>query len=1164
MSLPSNWQGELLTHILRTAGGIAPHLNSYNHFLNQIGLILASYKVQLNPGNVWGEFSNPIFSFPHNTELTAGKGTKTLMYPAHCRQNNTSYLSEVYCTFSIYAIDPNTGQKVLHSKPSFIFIGKIPVMLHSRICNLYGKTPEQRYQLGESISDPGGYFIIKGAKKLLLKKESLRTNLPLMYEDKKEYVVRYTAKTLTESTVVIVKDTKMGVHVTFTKMGIADHHLNIFILFYILGLTENTVETSMKFIESFVVDEKPERMQKRRSFLRQFLTMTIVTFNGYASEQNKIFSILGSAFTKLPEYNKTDYGPLIQLIRREFFSNIAYDYNEPESTMFAKIKMLGYMVAKLADFHGGFRELDDRDSWEHKSLIDQGEHMAFMFNLVWKKMIEDFNSDIKDKKLAEPAQLAKTLKVNTLAERFVSSFVQGQWVSAKGSKEVPIADTLKEDNLMALYAHLSRVIVMTNRKAKIVLKRFVSFTQWGAICPNQTPEGEGCGLVKYLAMLAVISLNRDDKQIYDALIRENHVTPQLKSGYFNSLFLNGVHVGYCNSKVLYEQLILTRRKKKIAVDTGLVLDTNSDIWIMTTPGRICRPLMIVNQKTGRLVLEEKNLKGQPLNRLMEEGAIEYIDIAEQQYPRIYIAATLKDLEEKRQRIEESYQNYLNVVQDATATDEMKSSAKAAWDSYSSEKKYTHAEVHPAAILGIAAGSIIYPETAPGPRITYQSGMETQALGPDISRIQLSFPTSFKMLLNPDVPLVGTEVKKALGFEEAPTGKNLIMAINIYGGSNQEDSVVLNKASVDMGKFKVAFYYSYKATICQRPTHSERLEMPKDIKPSDLEKYSKLDKSTNIVRIGERVKVGDCLVAKVIVPNDGSGPKNDSLFVEIKKDGVVDEVFITENSDGCKMIRIRLRDIRDPEVGDKMAMSPSQKGTIGEIIPPEDMPQVVHPDPYLNGIIPDIIFNPHGFPSRMTIGIFYQALSGWLATLTGKRINATAFSGADYNQIKAKLEEFGFKNQGKVPMINGKNGEMLQAQIFMGPVSYSLLRHFVHLKSQARATGKVQALVRQPVEGMRKEGGTRFGEMEQGALIEYGATEMLRDRMMFSSDVYRVPVCENCGTIAIAHAQRGEFKCNSCKQSSDFVVVTIPYIFKLFVQLVSGFNIKLTMKTRRIQ
>jgi DNA-directed RNA polymerase II subunit RPB2 len=481
--------------------------------------------------------------------------------------------------------------------------------------------------------------------------------------------------------------------------------------------------------------------------------------------------------------------------------------------------------------------------------------------------------------------------------------------------------------------------------------------------------------------------------------------------------------------------------------------------------------------------------------------------------------------------------------------------------------YTHCEIHPSMILGICASVIPFPDHNQSPRNTYQSAMGKQAMGVYASNFLERMDSMAHVLYYPQKPLIATAAMEHMKFRELPAGTNSVVAIACYSGYNQEDSLLMNQGAIDRGFFRSVFYRTYSASEdragAKRPWLQQKFENPdpaitRAMKPAG---YEKLD-ADGIVQAGARVSGGDVLIAKTepLPPEETMGArvqratKRDlSLCMRRNEQGIVDRVLLTTNRLGDRYAKVRVRNIRIPQIGDKFSSRHGQKGTVGMAYRQEDMPWTCE------GIVPDIIVNPHAIPSRMTIGQLIECLFGKLTTLLGQEGDATPFTNLTVDQLSLELQRLGYQRSSNEMMYSGHTGLPMEAQVFIGPTYYQRLKHMVDDKIHARARGQTTKLVHQPMEGRAKEGGLRFGEMERDCIIAHGTANLLLERMFLSSDPYRTHVCDICGMIAIADVRNGNFHCNTCNSGPSAQPVRVsqvymPYAAKLLFQELMAMSI----------
>ena len=468
-------------------------------------------------------------------------------------------------------------------------------------------------------------------------------------------------------------------------------------------------------------------------------------------------------------------------------------------------------------------------------------------------------------------------------------------------------------------------------------------------------------------------------------------------------------------------------------------------------------------------------------------------------------------------------------------------------------RYTHLEVHPAGILGMSASMIPFPEHNQAPRNTYQCAMGKQSIGVYASNANTRFDTVGFGLWYPQRPLVGTWVDDVLGTKHIPSGTNIIVAVMAYGGFNQEDSLIFNKASLDRGMVRCTVSRTVRDEV-----GGEGYVFRKPGESCDARKagcYGKL-REDGSVPVGTKVSQGDVVIAKVKLADakrEDSREEDHSTTARCANEGVVDRVLYATNRDSQPLRKVRIRETRKPHEGDKFTSRHGQKGVIGAVYAAEDMPFTA------DGRQPDVIMNPHALPSRMTIGQLVEMLLATLCCHEGKIGDGTAFCQHSVHGLAARLQQAGLHPYANHVMFNGTTGERMEAEIFMAPVCMQSLKHMVDDKCHARARGPVDPKTRQPTEGRRQDGGLRFGEMERDCLVGHGTSALLRERLFTQSDPYRCHVCRACGLMAEgpsrgAGVRAQQAYCRNCDSSASVEEVPMPYATKLFLQEVMAMNV----------
>ncbi|VVB76494.1 DNA-directed RNA polymerase subunit B' [Candidatus Tiddalikarchaeum anstoanum] len=578
------------------------------------------------------------------------------------------------------------------------------------------------------------------------------------------------------------------------------------------------------------------------------------------------------------------------------------------------------------------------------------------------------------------------------------------------------------------------------------------------------------------------------------------------------VFFNGKIVGsVANPQEFVTKIKSQRRKGKLTSSLNIAYDEALDIVnVLTEEGRLRRPLIIVENGKSRLTPDvvEKIKKGEiKWSDLIKENIVEFMDAEEEE------------------------------------------NALIAFDESELTPEHTHLEIVKSAIYGSQASLIVFPEHNGAGRVTLGAKMLTQGQGVYATNYNLRLDSDVSVMHYPQKPIVDTIMYKNVNYEGHPVGQNIVIAVMTHEGYNMDDAIVINKHSVDMGIFRSTFFKPYN---CEELRYAggirDVIEIPsKDTIGRRMDEDYTLLESDGVIYPEAKVGEGKVLIGKTSPPRFLSGMEEFRVGVEARHessvaathdDGIVDAVMITESEEGNKYINVRLRQPKNPELGDKFASRHGQKGVIGLMVPKADMPFTA------DGMVPDIIFSPHGIPSRMTVGQLIEIIAGKVGALGGRYVDGTAFTGEDEYDLRKELHKLGFRENGAETMYDGKTGRMLNVRIFVGDIYYMRLKYMVSNKYHMRTRGPVQLLTRQPTEGRAKEGGLRLGEMEKDVLVAHGASLLLKER--FDSDKTVVPVCKKCGLIAMFNHYRNKGMCPVDGEDAPVTFLEMSYAFKLLL------------------
>ena len=1112
-------QDELLLlqkSFFKEKGLVRQHLDSYNEFIDhglqemihetgEINIELPENPYKIKLGQAWIIDPQTRISGPYVTEVD---GTKHEIFPMEARFRNLSYVAPI-------AVEMTPIIDGREMDTELVLIGDIPVMLKSKLCVLSQLQKDELILNGEDPSDPGGYFLINGSERVIVALEDLAPNRILIDIDTRGAHPVCQAK---------IFSTTVGFRARIELRLKSDGVIYVTIpgvpseVPFIIVMRALGIESDKVIAETVSSDQSAQNL----------LELSFEKSAGVETNREAL------------EYigNRVAHGQVLEyriqrarnILDRNFLPHLG---RTPESRE-EKSTFLGEMACRVLDLKLGRRSTDDKDHFKNKRLKLAGPLLADLFRIAFRNLCRDIKYQLERMGFKrQMITISAAVRSGIISDRLRHALATGNW----GRGKVGITQLLDRTNLISTLSHLRRLQSPLSRSQPNFEARDLHPTHWGRLCPNETPEGSNCGLVKNLALSACISVavNVDTARhaVYElGVIPAQEANQELRlSG--TKVFINGSIIGYHPYPDELVSAMRTRRRRgeipsELNVAHFKTMGGREEVYVNCDVGRVRRPLIIVEDGVSKLQARHIEMirSGEwSWEDIIKNAIIEYIDAEEEE--NIYVALTLDGV----------------------------------------KPNHTHIELSLYTILGISASLISYPEHNQSPRNSYEAAMAKQALGIYATNYVFRVDSRSHILHYPQIPLVKTKSMEILRYNQRPSGQNYLVAVISFEGYNMEDALVFNKASIERGLGRSTFYRIYEAECRQYLGGlKDKFTIPESgIRGFRGEQYSRLLEPDGIIGLEASTAGGDVLIGRISPPRfleeykefDVKGPSMRDTSVDMRQSeaGTVDSIFITESKEGSKLVKVKIRDQRIPELGDKFASRHGQKGVIGMIIPQEDLPFTE------TGIVPDVVINPHAIPSRMTIGQFLESMAGKMAAARGRTADGTPFVGETSSKIKQTLINCGFSHTGKDVFYNGITGDKFTADIFVGAVYYQKLHHMISDKIHARARGQVQMLTRQPTEGRARGGGLRFGEMERDCLIGHGAAMLLRDRLLEESDKYLLYVCENCGFIAYYDMKQRTYVCRICEKEAQISPVVISYAFKLLLQELMSLTVAPRLKLK---
>ncbi|TYH61269.1 hypothetical protein ES332_D07G039500v1 [Gossypium tomentosum] len=1069
-------------------------------------------------------------------------GNELNMLPRHARLQNMTYSSrmkvtvelQVYTAKSVKSDKFKTGreeiveEEIVHQDNREIIIGRIPVMVKSELCWM------NEVEKSDCDFDHGGYFLIKGAEKIFIAQEQISLKR-LWISNIQGWTVAYRSEVKRNRLIIrLVENSK----VEYIKGGekiltvfFLSIEIPVWILFFALGVRSDKEVVSL--IDYGSSD----------SSISNILFASIRD----ADWKCRNFREESAALNHLDRLRKeTRFPP------EESVEECLGKYLFPSLKGFKqKARFLGYMVKSLLQAFTGHRKCDNRDDFRNKRLELAGEllerEMKVHIAHARRRMAKTLQRDLYADRTVRPIEhyLDASIVTNGLSRAFST----GAWSHPykKMERISGVVANLGRANPLQTMVDLRKTRQQVQYTGKVGDARYPHPSHWGKVCFLSTPDGENCGLVKNLATTALVSTNIVKsvvESIVDTLFDSgmekvvNDTSSSLDGK--DKVFLNGEWVGVCEDSLFFAaELRRKRRRKELPYQVEIKRDEHKgEVRIFTDAGRILRPLLVVENLFKLKAFKGKeNYAFQPL---LDKGIVELIGAEEEEdcHTAWGIRYLLTEVEGKQ------------------------------------PVKYTHCELDMSFLLGLSCGIIPFANRDHARRVLYQAQKHSQqAIGFSTTNPNIRVDTLSHQMYYPQRPLFHTMTADCLGKSGFPlgqnrlepkpelyNGQNAIVAVNVHLGYNQEDSLVMNRASIERGMFRTEHVRSYKAEVDNKEIQEKRR------KAEDIVNFGKTESKIGRVDsldddgfpyIGASLQSGDIVIGRFAESGADHGVK-----LKHTERGMVQKVVLSSNDDGKNFAVVSLRQVRSPCLGDKFSSMHGQKGVLGFLESHENFPFTTQ------GIVPDIVINPHAFPSRQTPGQLLEAALGKGIACGGSKKHATSFSTLSIDAITEQLHRAGFSRWGNERVYNGRTGEMVRSLIFMGPTFYQRLVHMAEDKVKFRNTGPVHPLTRQPVADRKRYGGIKFGEMERDCLIAHGASANLHERLFTLSDCSQMHVCQNCKnaanvierTVAAGRKIRGPY-CRVCQSGDEIVKVSVPYGAKLLCQELFSMGISLKFETQ---
>ena len=1192
--------------VLTKGGLINSHLDSFNNFtdagLFQIMTQVFEMKYEMDAtGSIEHDTSIQKYTIDividnvnieHPTTYNYDKQESQIVMPNEALLKDLTYCSPVYINATILANAYHEDGRVSHKKEVIknYLMAKMPIMVGSKLCNTYNKSKETLIRLQEDPSDQGGYFIIKGNQYIINNLESMKYNEPREFlnigyknEMGRSELISKPGDAFENSFSLIIKLLNNNcIVINISKAGFKEVDIPFYMIFRAFGLL-----TNKKIIEyiAYSLDNSDPITKQILNIIEEALTNRYTDFDKTTADnsnivvnQTEVLEILAKHIPQYDTYKVKDIkkkadgtykkedlntkkfviNKLQQILDTRFLPHIGLT---PDARI-KKAAYLGHMIYRLLLVHLGVLEETDRDSYKNKRIYNSGVSYSrsfktqFNFMFVQKLKKQIMNKDFKNNSFND-VNLQSLFKNAIKPEEFEKALMNA---ITSGDKTITVNKLTFTNHLSSQQLHhKNKLNVLTSLKSidtpnknnssksseRAILIRQVHPTGTGYICGITSADtGVKVGMSKQLAVAADITGASSSEVLKHIVFDDEQLIPldecllnsRIKCENLHKVFINGDWLGCVKDfKMFLDKYRNMRRTGQLHYLTTISHNIKcNEIHIWCDSGRLVRPLLIVSNNVNDKDYTHDKFKQwvsitQPVIDKLRKGEIGVDDLVKMQ-----IIEFITPEEHANLYCAYELDHFLKYKNDPL-------------------ERFTHVDI-PQGIIGLVALTSVFANHNPAARVCFQSNQVKQTNSWVLKNWAFSAHKDLYFLCYNENPIVSTFAYKHI----PPMGVNAMVAIAIYGGYNQEDSLIINKSSVDRGMFD-SVHMTFQKTDCEQ---NETICRPDPAITSDIQSYVNYDKLVNgIVPEGIYVQAGDCLVGKIagLSKSEITSPNmiytDRSMIYKEKNPAMVWKVIHSYNNEEKVFVKIIFKTFRKTELGNKFSSRAGQKGITGFLYDDADMPSTA------SGIKPDMIFNPLSLITRMTTGVIFEGMLAKLSAHLGVTPDATMFKKIDTDNISQQLKKYGFNSNGTERLYNGMTGQYMDAEIFMCPIYYQTLQKYTCDTVYANNISPTDVLTRQPLHGKRIGGGARMGSMET-ACLSVASINFLHEKMTKHSDGMDIYVCTQCNQRAFINTEQGIYKCNYCGDMAVIEKVKSTHTSNLFMNELQAMSIGMKLKTRQ--